>query len=125
MTYQRNIYLQFRPTVATEHRVATFERRYIRLKNGIDEGLPDRVEQTQVAAGEDREPERDGRALADLAPVGPLHALELVDAVPEEGQQPAAVPARAPAAHGLALGMTRAGRGNQIALDLVGRGASL
>src|SRR5687768_4862023 len=99
MTYQRN---NFSP-----------------LQDGFDEGLPDGVEQAQVATGEDREPERDGRALADLAPVGPLDALELVDAVPEEGDEPPAALARAGVSGALG-GAGAAGR-DEIALDLVVR----
>ena len=44
-------------------------------------GFQMRVEQAQVAAGDDDEAEDDGGGLADLAAVGPLDAAQLVDAV--------------------------------------------
>src|SRR5215203_1208283 len=103
MTYQRNI--------------------SVFLEKGFDEGLPDGVEQTQVATGEHREPERDGRALEDLAAVGPLDALELVDAVAEEGQQPPAALAR-PGMGGTLRGARPGGR-QEVAFDLVRRALDL
>src|SRR5215217_5065874 len=103
MTYQRNI--------------------SVFLEKGFDQGLPDGVEQTQVATGEHREPERDGRALEDLAAVGPLDAPELVDAVAEEGQQPPAALAR-PGVGGPFRCAGARGR-QEVALDLVGRALAL
>src|ERR671913_1516429 len=86
-----------------------------RLENGFDERLPDLVEKTQVAAGDDHEAEHDGRGLADLAAVGPLHAAQLVDAVAEEGEQAAA---RAPV---LRLDVAGAAAADGVALDRVRR----
>src|SRR5215210_6380786 len=99
MTYQRNI--------------------SVFLEKGFDEGLPDGVEQTQIATGEHRESERDGRALEDLAAVGPLDAPQLVDAVAEEGQQPPTALA-GPRVGGPLRGARPGGR-EEIVLDLVGR----
>src|SRR5688500_18448649 len=106
MTYQRNMYSG-----------EAF------LEDGFDEGLPQGVEQAQVATGEHREPERDGRALEDLAAVGPLDALELVDGVAEEGEQPPAALARLGV--GGPLRGARAGGRQEVALDLVGRAVAL
>src|SRR5215218_3596960 len=103
MTYQRNI---------SKRRLSG----RFRLEEGFDEGLPDGVEQAQVATGEHREPERDGRALEHLAAVGPLDAPELVDAVAEEGQQPPAALAR-PGVGGPLGGAGPGGR-EEVALDL-------
>src|SRR5215203_5521578 len=47
------------------------------LQDGLDQGVPDGVEDAQVRACDDHEPERDRGALADLTAVGPLDALEL------------------------------------------------
>src|SRR4051812_25228732 len=44
------------------------------LEDGVDERLPQRVEQAEVAPGDDDEAEHDRGRLTDLAPVGPLHA---------------------------------------------------
>src|SRR5215210_3168590 len=103
MTYQRNI--------------------SVFLEKGFDQGLPDGVEQTQIATGEHGESERDGRALEDLAAVGPLDAPELVDAVADEGQQPPAALARLGV--GGPLSRTGAGGREEVALDLVGRARAL
>src|SRR5829696_1431201 len=90
------------------------------LENGFDQGLPDLVEQAEVAAGDDHEAEHDGGGLTDLAPVGPLHAPQLVDAVAEEGEQAIA---RA-AVLGLDVEAAAAARGG-VALDGVGRAIAL
>src|SRR4051794_10837408 len=103
MTYQRNI---------SKRELSMGE-----LEDGFDERLPDGVQQPEVATGEHDESESDGRALAHLAAIRPLHAAQLVDAVAEEGQQPAAALARTPRGP-LALA-ARAARGDQVALDLV------
>src|SRR3954468_5684341 len=63
------------------------------LEDGVDERLPQRVEQAEVASGDDDEAEHDRGRLADLAPVGPLHAAQLVGAVPQEGEDPSALTA--------------------------------
>src|SRR6188472_4321225 len=47
------------------------------LQDGLDQGVPDGVEEAQVRACDDHEPDRDRGALADLTSVGPLDALEL------------------------------------------------
>ena len=44
-------------------------------------GFQMRVEQAEVAAGDDHEAEHDGGALADLTAVRPLDAAQLVDDV--------------------------------------------
>jgi hypothetical protein len=67
------------------------------LEDGFDERLPQRVEQAEVAARDHDEAEDDGRRLTDLATVGPLHTAQLVDAVPEEGDEAAALAPRAAA----------------------------
>src|SRR3954453_2196432 len=84
MTYQRNKLDPFRLPVRRERRTSAT------LQNGVDQRLPDRIEHSEVAAGEDYEAQGDSRALRDVAAVRPLHAAQLVDDVPEEGQQPAA-----------------------------------
>src|SRR3954468_4782874 len=56
------------------------------LEDGVDDRLPERVQQPEVTPGEDDEPEHDGGGLADLAAVGPLDAPKLFGAVPEEGE---------------------------------------
>src|SRR5215210_5989258 len=101
MTYQRNI----RESEAFVERC--FAPRSSRdddlratLQNGFDQGLPERIQQAQVAARQDDEAEHDGRALRDLAAVRPLHAAQLVDAVAEEGDEAGAALARASAAAG-------------------------
>src|SRR5215217_5497670 len=81
MTYQRNNLSPVSPcrssqTPRDDHRAT--------LQNGLDERLPDLVQQAQVAPGDHDEAEHDGRRLADLAPVRPLDAAQLVDAMPEE-----------------------------------------
>src|SRR4051794_8144133 len=81
MTYQRNI--------------ESF------LEDGFDQGLPDGIEQAEVAACDDHEAKRDSRALADLAAIRPLHAAQLVDAVAQEREQPAAALAGTPVAGAL------------------------
>ena len=48
-----------------------------RLQDGLDDGIPDRVEQPEVGARDDHEPERHRGALADLTAVGPLDAAQL------------------------------------------------
>src|SRR4051812_34046677 len=48
------------------------------LKNGLDYGVPDGVEQPEIGARDDHEPERHRRALAHLAAVRPLDAAQLV-----------------------------------------------
>src|SRR3954451_20619508 len=57
MTYQRNMGLS--------------------LEDPLDDGVPDRVQEAEVGPGDDDEAKRDGRALADLATVGPLNAAQL------------------------------------------------
>src|SRR5215207_4364368 len=90
------------------------------LENGFDQGLPDLVEQTEVAAGDDHEAEHDGGGLADLAAVRPLHAPQLVDAVAEEREQAVARTALL----GLDVDAAAAARG-RVALDGVGRAIAL
>src|SRR3954447_18196338 len=101
MTYQRNIWGALRD----------------RLEDGLDEGAPDGVEEGQVAAREDDEPEDHGSGLTDVAAVGPLDPAQLVDAVAEEGDDPTA----------LTLVLVLVGDGaaaaadRRVALGLVGR----
>src|SRR3954451_6275810 len=47
------------------------------LEDLLDDGVPDRVQEPEIGAGDDHEPEHDRRALADLAAVGPLDAAQL------------------------------------------------
>src|SRR5437870_1230450 len=108
MTYQRNI------------RERSF-RRGAFLEDGLDDRLPDRVEQSEVAARERDEAEHDRRALADLAAVGPLDPAQLVDAVAQEGDEPAVLAAGPVQVRraGRAGGAGSATRGDQVTLDLV------
>src|SRR3954471_7619298 len=88
------------------------------LEDGVDEGLPDGVEQAEIAAGDHDEAQDDRGGLADLAPIGPLDAPQLVPHVAQEDDE-----ARAPAAGrrpGVLGGLLRDGRidaagGHQIA----------
>src|SRR3954454_2521778 len=89
------------------------------LEDGVDERLPQRVEQAEVAPGDDDEAEHDRGRLTDLAPVGPLHATQLVDAVPQEGEDAPALPAPDLGPGGM-LAVGGAGR-DEIGLGLVGR----
>src|SRR3954471_7915541 len=103
MTYQRNM-----------------DSLYLReLEDGVDERLPQRVEQAEVAPGDDDEAEHDRGRLTDLAPVGPLHTTQLVDAVPQEGEDAPALTAPDLGA-GRMLAVGGAGR-DEIGLGLVGR----
>ena len=65
MTYQRNI------------QCLKVERPA--LQDGLDDGIPDRVEQAEVGAGDDDKTQRHRRALADLSAIWPLNAAELGD----------------------------------------------
>src|SRR3954447_22919513 len=47
------------------------------LKNCLDDGVPDGVEQPEISARDDHEPERHRGALAHLAPIRPLDAAQL------------------------------------------------
>src|SRR4051812_3320287 len=97
MTYQRNKLVScFALRVAACGRPSG--RRY--LQNGFDQGFPDGVEEAEVAPGDDDEAEHDRGSLTHLAAVRPLDATQLVDAVPEEGDDPVA---RAAAAVAFAL----------------------
>src|SRR5438045_1360691 len=70
----------------------TYQRNILRsLKDGVDEGLPDGVHQAEPAAGDEDEPEDDGRGLEDVLAVRPLHAAQLVDAGAQEGDDPARI----------------------------------
>src|SRR4051812_28255053 len=89
------------------------------LEDGVDERLPQRVEQAEVAPGDDDEAEHDRGRLTDLAPVGPLHATQLVDAVPQEGEDAPALPAP-DLGHGRMLAVRGAGGGKSL-FRLVGR----
>src|SRR5215217_3244695 len=89
MTYQRNIFLEDR----------------------FHDRLPDRVEKPEIAPGDEDEEEGDEGALADLAAVGPLHAAQLVDDVPEEGEQAAALRATVLGALGRRGGAAQVGIG--------------
>src|SRR3954463_6729538 len=70
MTYQRNI------------QCLKVERPA--LQDGLDDGIPDRVEQAEIRAGDHHEPQRHRRALADLSAVWPLNAAELGVRGPQE-----------------------------------------
>src|SRR3954471_6437484 len=103
MTYQRNM-----------------DSLYLReLEDGVDERLPQRIEQAEVAPGDDDEAEHDGGRLTDLAPVGPLAATEFVDAVPQEGEDAPAL-AAPDLGPGRRLAVRGAGGGEPL-LRLVGR----
>src|SRR3954451_10584461 len=58
MTYQRNMGLS--------------------SEDPLNDGVPDRVEEPEIGPGDDHEPERHGRALANLAAVRPLDAAQLL-----------------------------------------------
>src|SRR3954468_14832869 len=62
MTYQRNI------------QCLKVERPA--LQDGLDDGIPDRVEETEIRACDHHEPQRHRRTLADLSAVWPLNAAE-------------------------------------------------
>src|SRR5215210_2404790 len=62
MTYQRNI------------QCLKVERPA--LQDGLDDGIPDRVEQPEIRAGDHHESQRHRRTLADLSAVWPLNAAE-------------------------------------------------
>src|SRR5215207_2048912 len=88
------------------------------LQDGFDERLPERVVQPEVAARDHDEAEHDGRRLADLTAVRPLHAAQLVDAVAKEGEQ---APALAP----WMLRLRDVAGGDGVALDGVGSALEL
>src|SRR3954451_3912294 len=89
------------------------------LEDGVDERLPQRIEQAEVAPGDDDEAEHDRGRLTDLPAVGALHAAELVDAVPQEGEDAPALPAPDLGPGGV-LAVGGAGR-DEVRLRLVGR----
>src|SRR5215204_5745969 len=103
MTYQRNMF---------ERGAFLFV-----LEDGFDERLPERVEQAEIAACDHDEAEDDRGRLAHLLAVRPLHATELVHAVPEEDDEPRAAAALALVLDGHGAGAAPDGR---VALDLVG-----
>src|SRR5215213_370575 len=82
------------------------------LQNGVDQGLPQRIQQAEVAARDDDEAEDDRGRLPDLPAVGPLDATQLVDGVAEEGDDPAAAPVRMPG-----LGPLAVAAADDVALD--------
>src|SRR3954469_24806704 len=95
------------------------------LEDGVDEGLPEGVEQPEIAAGDHDEAQDDRGGLADLAPIGPLDAPQLVpDVAQEDYEARASAPCRRARVLGGLLGDRRidAARGHEVALDLVGRG---
>src|SRR3954462_12586016 len=75
MTYQRNI-------ICLGERPAG-------LKDGLDDRVPDRVEQPEIGARDHDEPDDDGGALAHLAAVRPLHAAQLGPRGAQEVRGPA------------------------------------
>src|SRR3954468_16462016 len=95
----------------------TYQRNIDLSEDGVDERLPDRVQQAEIAAGDQYEHEHDERALTDLAPVWPLHTTQLVDDVAEEGDE--TTPLRAAVALSLGLAARRA-LGGEVALEVVG-----
>src|SRR5688572_18087478 len=114
MTYQRNMKFPFALRSPRDGDLRAT------LQNGFDQGLPKGVQQAEIAAREDDEPEHDGRALSHLPAVRPLHAAQLVDAVPEERDNTSAALARTGGALLGDGGIDLAGK-DDVALDLVGR----
>src|SRR3954465_4921950 len=47
-------------------------------KDGLDDGIPNGVEQPEIGARDHHEPERHGGALTDLAAIGPLDTAQLL-----------------------------------------------
>ena len=104
--------------VPAEHDLAAVQCR--RSEDCVDELAERPVGEAEVGAGDDHEADHDGRGLSDLAAVGPLDALELLPAVAEEGDDPVAAAALAPAGGAVAFGAggDRRGRGGAVgALD--------
>ena len=60
------------------------------LDDEVDDSLRYDVGQAEEGARDDDEAENDGRRLSDLAPVGPVHALELCPACAKEVEEPKA-----------------------------------
>src|SRR4051794_12033468 len=85
MTYQRNI--ESEVTLRSDDR--GWGGGVLALENCLDDGVPDRVEQPEIGAGDHHEAERHGRALTDLAPVGPLDAPQLGVGRAQEVRRPA------------------------------------
>src|SRR3954470_19222543 len=69
----------------------TYQRNMVVLEDRVDQGLPDGVQQAEVATGQQDEAENDGRRLEDVLAVRPLHATQLVDARAQEGEDAAPV----------------------------------
>src|SRR5436190_18172308 len=55
------------------------------LEDEVDDALRDDVREAEERAGDHDEAEHDGRGLADLLAIGPLHALKLRPARLDEG----------------------------------------
>src|SRR3954451_3071908 len=78
----------------------------------LNDGVPNRVEEPQIGPGDDHEPHRHGRALADLSAVGPLDAAQLeVGGAQEVGGAAEQALARGPRV--LALGVRLAPAGDR------------
>src|SRR3954447_9326002 len=102
MTYQRNM--------------GSLARRP--LEEGLDDGVPNGVEQPEVGARHDHEPERHSRALTDLAAIGPLDPAQLLVGGAQEVCRSAEQPL---ARRVLALGVVLAGgRGSALARGRAG-----
>src|SRR4051794_29240489 len=111
MTYQRNI-------------------RGLFLEDRVDQGLPDGVEQPEVAPGDDDEAERDRRPLPDLAAVRPLHPAQLLHGGADEAADPTAAGAAGFLAGGgdgggALLGVRRAAGAGSLVLVVVPSGPHL
>src|SRR4051795_5200406 len=68
----------------------TYQRNMRVLEDRVDQGLPDGVQEAEVATGQQDEAEHDGRRLEDVLAVRPLDAAQLVDARAQEGEDAAA-----------------------------------
>src|SRR5205085_7070114 len=63
-------------------------------EDGVHHARPERVENAEVGAGDDDEPQHDAGGLADLPAIRPLYAAELDDARAQEVAEAAAAAAR-------------------------------
>src|SRR3954454_19451850 len=98
----------------------TYQRNMCVLEDAVDQGLPDGVHQAEPAAGDEDEPEHDGRGLEDVLAIRPLHTAQLLDAVTQEGEDPPALLVRA-GPRLLAHGRIGAAGGDRRLLERIGR----
>src|SRR3954468_22933369 len=66
----------------------TYQRNMGVLEDRVDQGLPDGVQQAEVATGQQDEAGHDGRRLEHVLAVRPLHPAQLFDAGAQEGEDP-------------------------------------